>query len=116
MKSFLFFLIVLGNFSSYAQNINEYLKVRVQYKIKFGQYDYEVYVDIGKNGSHSLAGKVENMNEKVKIHDDNGLLEFESDIDILNYLGEQGWQVIQSNKNKILDTEYTEYLLEKQHE
>ena len=113
MKKFLLFILLFAAAFSFGQNQQEYAKVRVQYKIKFSEYQYEVFLDIGKNGSHSLAGKVSNQDGVVVVKDENGILNFESDIDLLNYLGKKGWKVTYSGQNKILDTEYTEYLLER---
>jgi hypothetical protein len=111
MRKLLVFLLLLAAGFTYAQNQQEYLKIRVDYKIKFAEYFYELTLDIGKNGSHSLAGKVENKDGVVYVKNENGMLDFESDIDLLNYLSKKGWKVMYTGKNKILDTEYTEYLL-----
>lgn len=104
---FFFFLSI----NSFAQDKYEYAVLRVEYKRMLGEYSYKLYLDIGKNGSHSLAGKIENLDGVVVFHDDNGPRNLESDVDLLNLLGKKGWHVSKSGKNKILDKEYTEFLL-----
>lgn len=91
----------------------EYLTVRVQYGENLSGYVYEVFVDIGTSGSHSLSGQVTNLEKSVVIVDDHGKYEFKSDIDLLNYFGKKGWRVVRTGEIDILDQHYYTYLLER---
>jgi len=108
-----FFLITLTSIAQ--QEKVEYLTVRVQYGKTLAGFKYDVYVDIGTSGSHSLSGYLTNNSTSVTISDDNGKYEFKSDIDLLNYLGKKGWQVIQTGEIKILDQHYYTYLMERRY-
>lgn len=90
----------------------EYLTVRVQYGNTISGYRYEVYLDIGVSGAHSLSGQVTNSNDVVYISDDAGKHEFKSDMDLVNYLASRGWVVIHSGSLDILDQKYTTYLMQ----
>ena len=116
MKKFLFFTLVFFSLIAAAQETkSEYLTIRVQYGKTIAGYRYEVFVDIGTAGSHSLSGKVTNTEEYVIITDDNGKYEFKSDIDLLNYFAKNGWVVIQTGEVDILDQHYYTYLMERKY-
>ena len=87
----------------------EYLTVNVIYGIKTSGITNKIFIDIGKTGGHSLNGKITNTNDKVQI--ENYL--YDSVIDLINYLGEEGWQVIKLNEIKILNETYYSYTLQK---
>lgn len=87
----------------------EYLTVNVVYGIKTSGFVNKVYIDIGKTGGHSLNGKVTNDDDMVLI----GNYKYDNAIDLLNYLGKDGWQVIHYNEIKILSDSYFSYILEK---
>lgn len=116
MKSFLLsFILLLGiNFSFGQTSYKEYVTLRVQYGNSIAGYKYEIYLDIGTSGSHSMSGQVTNVDEHVIISDDYGKQVFESDMDLLNYLGKKGWVVISTGEIDILDQHYYTYLLERE--
>ena len=105
----LFFLIN----ASAQETKSEYLTVRVQYGKTMVGYKYEIFVDIGIAGSHSLSGTITNEEDFVTITDDNGKYEFKSDIDVLNYFAKNGWVIIQIGEIEILDQHYYTYLMER---
>jgi hypothetical protein len=94
---------------------SEYLTLRVQYGKTMAGYKYEIFVDIGISGAHSLSGKVTNSDDVVIIDDDNGKYEFKSDIDLLNYFGKNGWVIIQTGEVDVLDQHYYTYLMERKY-
>lgn len=95
------------------QSKTEYLTVRVKYGKTISGYKYEVYVDIGVSGSHSLSGKITNNKESVTIIENDYRYEFTCDIDLLNYLGENGWTVISTGEIDVLDEHYNTYLMQR---
>jgi len=119
MKNFLFIGVLFFVFNSFAQETkterSEYLTVRVQYGKTMSGYKYELFVDIGTGGSHSLSGKVINSEEKVTITDETGKYEFDCDIDLLNYFGKNGWSVIHTGEIDLLDQHYYTYLMERKY-
>lgn len=96
-----------------SKELTEYVSLRVQYGNTLAGYKYDLYLDIGTSGSHSLSGYVTNENDKVIIKDDRGKYEFTSDIDVLNYLAKNGWRIIHTGQADILDQHYYTYLLER---
>lgn len=98
-----------------AETKSEYLSVRVQYGKTLSGLRYEVYLDIGTSGSHSMSGQVTNDEATVTISDDYGKQEFKSDIDLINYLGKKGWIVIDTYEIDILDQHYYTYLMERKY-
>lgn len=119
MKNIFLVAVFFFAFTSFAQNSqdekSEYLTVRVQYGKTMSGYVYEVFVDIGTNGAHSLSGQVTNVDDKVIVSDDNGKYVFESDMDLLNYFAKNGWEVIHTGEIKLLDQHYYTYLLERRY-
>jgi hypothetical protein len=115
-KLLLLALVSLFSFA-FGQNSKteqvEYLTVRVQFGKDFYGYKYEVFVDIGTSGAHSLSGKLINNEESVTITDDNGQYEFKSDMDLVNYFAKQGWEIIHTGEIKVLDQHYYTYLMER---
>lgn len=93
----------------------EYLTVRVQYSKSIIGYWYEVYVDIGTSGAHSLSGRITNNEKTVTITDDYGKYEFQSDMDLVNYLSKNGWRIIETGEIDILDQHYYTYLMERRY-
>jgi hypothetical protein len=91
----------------------EYLTVRVQYGKDFYGFKYEVYVDIGNSGAHSLSGHITNGDKSVTITDDNGVYEFKSDMDLVNYFAKNGWEIIHTGEIEILDQHYYTYIMER---
>ena len=118
MKHLFFICVLFFGISVFSQTNStekvEYLTVRVQYGKTMAGYKYELYVDIGTSGSHSLSGNITNVDEKVIISDDKGKYVFDSDIDLLNYFANNGWRIIQSGEIDILDQHYYTYLMEKE--
>jgi len=112
--SFFFFVFTVSAQTNLAEKV-EYLTVRVQYGKTMAGYKFEVYVDIGTNGSHSLSGQITNVDDKVIISDDNGKYVFDSDIDLLNYFTKIGWLVIKTGEIDVLDQHYYTYLLERRY-
>lgn len=119
MKSIFLIAAFFFAFTSFTQDSqdekSEYLTVRVQYGKTMSGYVYEVFVDIGTSGSHSLSGNVTNVDDKVIISDDNGKYVFESDMDLLNYFAKMGWVVISTGEIKLMDQLYYTYLLERRY-
>lgn len=113
--SCLFLFITIAASAQEKKEYSEYLTVRVQYGNTMSGYKYEVYLDIGVSGSHSMSGQVLNEDEKVTISDDNGTYEFKSDMDLINYLGKKGWVVISTGEVDILDQHYYTYLMERKY-
>jgi hypothetical protein len=109
----IFFFAGFAFSQSESVELREYVTLRVQYGNTISGYTYELFLDIGTSGSHSLSGYVTNENEKVIIKDDRGKYEFTSDIDVLNYLAKNGWRIIQYGQIEILDQHYYTYLLER---
>jgi len=101
--------------ASAQETRTEYLTIRVQYGKTMAGYKYEIFVDIGVAGSHSLSGKITNEEDVVTITDDSGKYEFKSDIDVLNYFAKNGWVVIQTGEIEILDQHYYTYLMERKY-
>lgn len=119
MKNIFLAAIFFLSLTSFSQNNpdekSEYLTVRVQYGKTMSGYVYELFVDIGTNGAHSLSGNVTNVDDKVIISDDDGKYVFESDMDLLNYFGKKGWVIIQTGEIKLMDQHYNTYLLERRY-
>jgi hypothetical protein len=118
MNKLLFLFLILAGPSLWAQNddkteIREYLNVRVIYGKNTSGYKYELFIDIGTSGSHSLSGYVTNMEDKVIIKDDNGQHVFSSDIDLLNFLAASGWKIIHTGQVDVLGEPQNCYLLER---
>ena len=117
---FLLSFTLLSFFSAVAQDgtkteLREYLVVRVQYGNTLAGYKYELYLDIGVSGSHSMSGQVTNVDERVFITTDEGKLEFKSDMDLVNYLAKEGWVVMEIGAIDILDQHYTTYTMERRY-
>jgi len=112
--SFLFFVFTVSAQTTSTEKV-EYLTVRVQYGKTMAGYKYEVFVDIGTNGSHSLSGQVTNLDDKVIISDENGKYVFDSDIDLLNYFAKIGWNVIKTGEIDLMDQHYYTYLMERRY-
>ena len=51
--------------ASAQETRTEYLTIRVQYGKTMAGYKYEIFVDIGVAGSHSLSGKITNEEESI---------------------------------------------------
>ena len=118
MKSvFAFAFVLFSFFPVFGQNEkiekSEYLVVRVQYGANLAGYKYEVFLDIGISGAHSMSGQVVNQEDVVTITDESGKHEFKSDMDLVNYLAQHGWVVLQTGIIDILDQHYTSYLMER---
>lgn len=119
MKNFalILFLLLTSNFSiaQGSESKYEYLTLRVEYQSRMSGYEYRVYLDIGTNGSHSMSGKVINQDDKVYIIAPEGKLEFTSDVDLLNYLGEHGWKVISTQEILVLSEKQYIFVMERKY-
>jgi hypothetical protein len=120
MKAILSVLFIITSLSAvFAQEEkvtkSEYLTVRVQYGKNISGYKFTVFLDIGTSGAHSMSGHVTNTEDFVLITDDNGKMEFKSDIDLLNYLAKNGWVVIHIGEIDVLDQHYYTYLMERKY-
>ena len=115
MKKYLLLTLLLLSISAaWSQTEHrEYVSVRVQYGKTISGFKYELYLDIGESGKHSMSGEVTNVDEHVIISDDQGKQAFKSDIDLINYLSKRGYIVIQTGEIQILDQHYYTYLLER---
>lgn len=112
LLSILFLFLAAPAFSHEGDKVQyEYLNIRVQYGKKMQGYVYEVYLDIGTSGKHSLSGTVTNDDGKVQIKDEYGMQEFSSDIDLVNYLGKLGWTVQAFQQIQILSEPWYVYTM-----
>ncbi|MBK9193021.1 MAG: hypothetical protein IPM77_16820 [Crocinitomicaceae bacterium] len=115
MKKYILITLLLLSFTTaWTQTEQrEYVSVRVQYGKTISGFKYELYLDIGESGKHSMSGEVTNVDEHVIISDDQGKQAFKSDIDLINYLTKRGYKVIHTGEIQILDQHYYTYLLER---
>ena len=115
MKKYILITLLLLSFTTaWTQTEQrEYVSVRVQYGKTISGFKYELNLDIGESGKHSMSGEVTNVDEHVIISDDQGKQAFKSDIDLINYLTKRGYKVIHTGEIQILDQHYYTYLLER---
>lgn len=113
MKKTLLLLILFSiPFFSMSQSKKEYLTIRVQYGLKTSGFVEDIWIDIGKSGQHSLSGRISNKDGIIVIDG----REYESVIDVLNILGNEGWKIYETRDMKILNELYHEYFLIKEKE
>ncbi|MBL7898473.1 MAG: hypothetical protein JNJ99_08060, partial [Crocinitomicaceae bacterium] len=67
MKKYLLLTLLLLSISAaWSQTEHrEYVSVRVQYGKTISGFKYELYLDIGESGKHSMSGEVTNVDEHV---------------------------------------------------
>lgn len=109
----IFCLVLISNISLAQDEESavkyEYLTINVAYGLKTSGFVNKLFIDIGKTAGHSLGGKVTNDNDKVLINS----YAFDSVVDLINYLGKQGWRLVYFNEIKILNDTYYAYTMER---
>ena len=82
-------------FGSVNAQVSESVIIRVSYAKKANGMESRITLDIGKSNTHSLYGKVKNLdnsNTVQIISEDGKLTVFSSEVDLINYLFTLGYK------------------------
>jgi len=112
-------IVLLSSFifvSGYAQEVKEahYVTVFIQHRLKKTGVKEEVMISIGNSDSHPLKGNVINIeNTYVRVKKGEKFENIMSEAEMLKYLTDLGWSIVDTRMVKIVSSEYQKYLFKK---
>lgn len=90
-----------------------FLSFTVKYGLKKAGITQEIKVDIGSSQDHPYHGKINNIeDERVAIGNLSNVKVYTNELDLLSYLVNEGWEIIDIRTLTLLSHEYKQYLLE----
>lgn len=91
--------------------------IRVSYAKKTNGMEARIMLDIGKSNTHSLSGKVKNLDAANAVQitaEDNKLVVFTSEVDLMNYLFKLGYKYSGYYHSVIINIETHNFILIKE--
>ena len=108
-------LFCAGNFFSQSEKKPnaEYLELWVYYNVNNG-VNAKMYIDIGKNIYHPLHDVVSNGEADNIVFKGDGITKvFSNEVDIIKYLSDLGWDIVNTETINLMSREYIRYLFVK---
>jgi len=116
-RIFIFFIFIFSAFVINAQSSanKEFVILRVNYFSKQTGLEARLSIDIGTSQTHSLKGKFEEGKNGTLRYNEPGdkIIVFNNEIDILELLYKQGFEIIYCYDGVITGKNYMHYLLSK---
>jgi hypothetical protein len=112
--SLLLNFFIIGQISAQSA---ECVIIRVSYAKKASGSESRLSIDIGKSTTHSLYGKIKNLEDSntVQITNEDGkLIIFNNEVDLMNYLFMLGYKYISYFHTVIINTEFHNFILIKE--
>lgn len=111
MKKILLILLLVCA-GGFAKSQSYYLSVKISFGQKQGMQIHKFIVDCGTDAKHPLYKKfTEVPNGSVKLTTDgDNFIVFNNEIDLLNHLENNGWNLVEVNTIEILEHKHLHYL------
>lgn len=113
---FLLFVFLLFGYIARAQT-SESVIIRVSYAKKTNGLESRIMLDIGKSNTHSLYGKVKNLDASSAVQitaDDDKLIVFNNEVDLMNYLFKLGYKYKSYFHSVIINVDTHNFILIKE--